>query len=72
MDIDNHDDDISIVILVSQTEVQWLVAMTAFIAHPFKPRAVSNMFWPCGSHYQDLYEQNGYKTGGKHREICWM
>jgi hypothetical protein len=35
MNIDNHDYEISLVIFDSQIEVQWTVAMTEFIAHPF-------------------------------------
>jgi len=71
MNIDDHDYEISFVILESQTEVQSIVAMTVFITHPFMPPAIYGLFRPCSSHYQHYGEQNGYKTGGKHKEICW-
>ena len=51
MNID-HDHEISFAILETQTEAQWIVAMTVFIAHPFMPPAIYGLFCPCSSHYQ--------------------
>jgi len=47
MNIDDHDHEISFVILESQTEVQWIVAMTVFIVHLFMPPAIYGLFQPC-------------------------
>jgi hypothetical protein len=44
MNIDNRDHEISFAILESQTEVQWIVAMTVFIARPFMPPAIYDLF----------------------------
>jgi len=43
MNIDSNVHEINSVILDSHTEVQWIVAITVFIAPPFMPPAIYDL-----------------------------